>query len=126
VKGLLNDLRAWLQKAFCCQIPMRYWKKVRYPHPLGIVIGDGVRIGEEVRIYQNVSIGLAENKVGATAADYPVIEDGVYIYAGAVIAGAVRIGARSIIGANALITRDVPPDSVAFGYNQVRPQKRPA
>ena len=107
---------------FCCQIPTRYWKGVRFPHPVGIVIGDGVRIGRDVRIYQNVTIGLTENIVGADESQYPQLCDEVFVYAGAVIIGGVTIGSRSVIGANAVISKDIPPDSVAYGYNQFRPR----
>lgn len=120
VKKTLLSLRAFLQKRLCCQIPSRHYRTVRFPHPVGIVIGDGVRIGNEVRIYQNVTLGLLENTPASTAVDqYPILEDGVIVYAGAVIAGAVTIGAGSVIGANAVITKDVPPGSVAFGRNQI-------
>jgi serine O-acetyltransferase len=75
-----------------------------------------------VRIYQNVTIGLTENLARGAAVNYPTIEDGVFIYAGAVIFGGIRVGARSVIGANAIVSRNVPPDSVVFGYNQIRPR----
>ena len=122
LKRALSRLRADLQLICCCQIPSRYLKGIKYPHPVGIVIGDGVVIGRDVRIYQNVTIGLSENLVGAEPTDYPVLADAVCVYAGAVIFGSVTIGARSIVGANAVISRDVPPDSIAFGYNQIRPR----
>jgi serine O-acetyltransferase len=125
MSGLKNRIARWrlrLQAVLCCHIPRRYLKTVRFPHPMGIVIGDGVRIGRDVRIYQNVTIGLTENLVGARPEDYPTIEDEVFIYAGAVIFGAITIGARSIVGANAVISRDIPPDSIAYGYNQFRPR----
>lgn len=120
LKETIAQLRASIQLILCCQVPSRYRTGIRYPHPIGIVIGDGTRIGRDVRIYQNVTIGLIENTVGAKAEDYPILEDEVCVYAGAVVVGGIRIGARSIIGANAVISRDVPPDSLAFGYNEVR------
>lgn len=92
-----------------------------YPHPVGIVIGDGVRIGRQVRVYQNVTIGRREN--AAVEEPYPSIGDDVTIYAGAVIAGAVTVGARTVVGANAVITRNIPPDSVVYGYNQHHPRR---
>jgi serine O-acetyltransferase len=122
LKRRLALLRSDMQKVFACQIPFRYLRGVKFPHPVGIVIGDRVRLGREVRIYQNVTIGLTENTVNATAAQYPTVHDEVTIYAGAVIAGGIVVGARSIVGANAIVTRNVPPDSIAFGYNQIKPR----
>ena len=122
MKNLFLSLRSFLQKLFCCHIPFRHFGNIKFPHPVGIVIGDGVRIGKEVRIYQNVTIGLLENAPAEDSVDqYPTIEDGVIIYAGAVIAGPVTIGAGATVGANAVITRDVPAGAVAFGRNQIMP-----
>jgi serine O-acetyltransferase len=120
MKRTLFELRRRLQVALCCQIPSRFWRTVKFPHPIGIVIGDGTVIGCDVRIYQNVTIGLTENVARCAAANYPTIEDAVCIYAGAVIFGGITVGARSVIGANAVVSCSVPPDSVVFGYNQVR------
>ncbi len=122
MKRRLSMARAFLQKIICCQIPTRYLNTVKFPHPVGIVIGDGARLGKEVRIYQNVTIGLLENQPADAAGDeYPTLQDGVIVYAGAVIAGAITIGAGAVIGANAVITRDVPERAVAFGRNQIMP-----
>ena len=67
-----------------------------------------------------------ENMVGARPEHYPKLEDEVFVYSGAVIIGAITIGSRSVIGANAVISRDIPPDSVAYGYNQFRPRRTSA
>lgn len=123
MKTRLAIVRNYLQRVICCQIPFRYLRTVRFPHPVGVVIGDGVRIGRNVRIYQNVTIGLTENTVGPKVTQYPMLGDEVFVYAGAVIVGGITIGSRSVIGANAVITRDVPPDSIAFGYNQFKPRR---
>jgi serine acetyltransferase len=118
-------LRHRLQLLLCCQIPRRYHHGIKFPHPLGIVIGDGVRIGKEVRIYQNVTIGLLKNTPAHEAREeYPTIEDGVIIYAGAVIAGPITIGSGATIGANSVITHDVPRGATAFGRNQIMPAKQ--
>lgn len=123
----LSSVRQRIQRVVCCQIPRRFFHTVKFPHPLGIVIGDGVKIGNDCRIYQNVTIGLIENMPAADAVNrYPTIEDRVIIYAGAVIAGPVTIGAGATIGANAVITRDVPPGAVAFGKDQIKGVPRPA
>jgi serine O-acetyltransferase len=79
------------------------------PHPNGVVIHPAAIIGPNCLIFQQVTIGVAE---GAHA---PVIGGHVDIGAGAKIIGGVRIGDHAVIGANAVVTRDVPADSVARG-----------
>jgi len=78
------------------------------PHPNGVVIGGGSQIGKNVTVYQQVTIGKNHGK-------YPVIGNGVIIYAGAKIVGGVRIGDNSIIGANAVVVCDVPDNSIWGG-----------
>lgn len=75
------------------------------PHPLSIVLGKGVTIGAGVIIYQGVTVGT-KNK------GYPVIEDNVTIYPGAVIVGAITVGSGAVIGAGKFVDRDVPANSV--------------
>ncbi len=82
---------------------------VYFVHPVGVVIGGDARIGDRVRFYGGNTIGTARDD------GYPTIEDDVVIGAGARILGPIRIGARSKIGANAVVVTDVPPDSVAAG-----------
>lgn len=112
MKWLALFLR-WLQVRFCCHIPRRYrHRRDAFPHPIGIVIGDGVTLGQDVRIYQHVTLGLRQPGQGTNDRQYPVIGDRVLIYAGAVIAGGVRVGDDAIIGANVVVTHDVPAGSV--------------
>lgn len=80
------------------------------PHPLGIVIVGGVRIGENVSILQNVALGRV-----ATEHLDPTIGDSVEIGAGAVVLGAVHVGHGAKIGANSVVLKDVPPGAVAVG-----------
>lgn len=80
------------------------------PHPFGIVIGAGVRIGENVAILQRVTLGRA-----GTDHVYPVIGNGVEIGAGAAILGAISIGDGARIGANSVVLKDVPAGAVAVG-----------
>ena len=82
---------------------------VYFVHPVGVVIGGNAVIGNRVRFYGSNTIGTASDN------GYPVIEDDVWIGAGARILGPVRVGARSRIGANAVVLSDVPPDCVAVG-----------
>lgn len=89
-------------------------KSLELKHPVGIVIGEGVKIGERVKIYQNVTLG------GARLGDwkennYPEIGDDTVIFAGAVIVGKIKIGAHCIVGANAVVTRDVPAYATVAG-----------
>lgn len=88
-------------------------KRLRLPHPIGIVIGDGVVIKDYVMIFQQVTFG-SHGKKGKDFS-YPVIENNVKIFAGAKIIGGVTIGENSVIGANTLVNKDIPPNSVAYG-----------
>lgn len=82
---------------------------VFFIHSVGTVVGGDARIGNRVRFMGNNTVGTARDN------GYPVIEDDVEIGCGARILGPVRIGARAVIGANAVVLSDVPPDSVAVG-----------
>jgi serine O-acetyltransferase len=79
------------------------------PHPNGIVIHPGARIGVNCLIFQQVTIGSG-NGVGV-----PEIAGHVDIGAGAKVLGAVRIGAHAKIGANAVVVADVPCGATAVG-----------
>ncbi|WP_432541747.1 serine O-acetyltransferase [Kineococcus sp. SYSU DK002] len=88
-------------------------------HSTGIVIGPDVRIGRGLRIYQNVTLGD-----GSTPGQ-PTIGDDVTISAGACVLGGVTVGDRAVIGANAVVTRDVPADHVAVGVPATSRPRRP-
>lgn len=86
-------------------------------HGTGIVIGATCIIGNNVKIYQGVTLGaksfaLDENGHPVKGiARHPIVEDNVVIYSGATILGRITIGKNSIIGGNVWITDNVPPDS---------------
>jgi len=88
-------------------------KNVAFPHPIGIVIGDGVRIGDNTKIWQNVTLG-SHGKRGEQAG-YPSIGSGVRIYEGSTVIGSVIIGDNAIIGAKSLVNKNVPAGAIAFG-----------
>lgn len=88
-------------------------------HGTGIVIGETVEIGNDVKIYQGVTLGaLSVKKEFAKTKRHPTIEDGVIIYAGATILGGnTIIGHDSIIGGNVWIVKSVEPNSRIY-YRQ--------
>lgn len=109
-------LLRWLQGAYGVYIGpnAQIGKNVRFPHPVGIVIGDGVNISDDCTIYQNVTLGGA--RLGdAKARSYPSIGRGTVIFAGAVIVGSIEIAENCVIGANAFVNKDVPKGHVAVG-----------
>ena len=89
----------------------------------GIVISGYARFGDDCRIRNGVVVGLS--RAGEPCA--PVIGNNVDIGAGAKLLGPITIGDNVVIGANAVVVRDVPADSVAVGVPAVvRPRSHPA
>ena len=77
------------------------------PHPHGIVIGPHVVIGRRAWIFQNVSVGGAPGREGQ-----PQVGDDARLYTGAVLTGPIRVGHGVMVGANAVVSRDVPDGAV--------------
>jgi serine O-acetyltransferase len=73
------------------------------PHPQGIVVGPGAVVGPDAWIYQNVTIGGSPGRAGM-----PRIGSNARLFAGAVLVGPITIGDHVLIGANAVVHRDVP------------------
>ncbi len=87
-------------------------RRVFIDHATGVVIGETAEVGNDVMIYQGVTLGgTSLDKVKR----HPTIEDGVVIGAGAKILGNIRIGANAKIGANSVVIKDVPQDCTAVG-----------
>ncbi len=103
-----------------CDIGLALPKSVFLPHPLGIVIHGGTRIGEDVVIGHQVTLGGRDLTSAA-----PQLEEGVYVGAGAKILGGVRIGRGATVGANAVITKDVPAGATVVGSNRLLPKPSP-
>lgn len=83
---------------------------------IGTIIHRDTKIGDFVKIGSNVTIGGGRGaNVNGKLIFVPTIEDRVYIATGAKIFGGITIGNHSIIGANAVVTRDVEPFSVVAG-----------
>ena len=83
------------------------------PHPAAIVIGGEVRVGRDATIHQGVTLG--ERPAEGRGTGSPIVEDGAFIGAGAVVVGPVRIGGKSRIGANAVVLHDVPHGATVVG-----------
>lgn len=81
-------------------------------HALGVVIGETAEVGNDVTIYQGVTLGGTSLERGKR---HPTIGSRVIIGAGAKVLGPVTIGEGSRIGANAVVVVSVPPDSVVVG-----------
>lgn len=103
-------LSARILKRFGCSVSTgaRIDPSVFFPHPCGVVIGNGVVVGAECTIYQHVTLGQNRGL-------YPVLESGVIVYAGAVVVGEVKVGSNAVIGANSVVTKDVPDNAVVCG-----------
>ncbi len=94
-------------------------------HGTGVVIGETSEIGNNVKIYQGVTLGAinVEKSMAATKR-HPTIEDNVVIYAGStVLGGKTVIGHDSVIGGNVFLTSSVPPHSVVYHTSQVKIRK---
>lgn len=91
-------------------------------HGTGVVIGQTAVIGNDVKIYQGVTLGaLSVDKAMANIKRHPTIEDSVVIYAGATILGGnTVVGRRSIIGGNVWLTESVPPYARVYHRPQIK------
>jgi len=80
-----------------------------------VVIGESAEIGDEVTIYQHVTLGGTNPTDGAPGKRHPTIGDGVIIGSGAQVLGPITVGAGARIGANAVVTKDVPHGATMVG-----------
>lgn len=81
-------------------------------HGNGVIIGETTIIGNNVTLYQGVTLGGTGKETGKR---HPTIEDNVMISAGAKVLGSFTIGANSKIGAGSVILEEVPPNSTVVG-----------
>ena len=90
-------------------------------HGTGIVIGETSIIGDDVKIYQGVTLGaLSVNKEEAVVKRHPTIGNNVTVYANAtILGGSTVIGDDCIIGGNVWITNSVPPGSLVYHKSEV-------
>ena len=85
-------------------------------HGMGVVIGETTEIGDDVMLYHGVTLGGRSLEHGKR---HPTVGDRVTLGAGAKVLGPVQIGNDSAVGANAVVTHDVPPESIATGIPAV-------
>ncbi|MGX2971776.1 serine O-acetyltransferase [Helicobacter sp. T3_23-1059] len=90
----------------------RIGRRVFIDHGIGVVIGETAIIGDEVTIYQGVSLGGVSLK---RTKRHPTLESGVVVGAGAKVLGDITIGANAKIGANSVVVKDVPRGCTAVG-----------
>jgi len=88
---------------------------VRIEHPVGIVIGAGVKAGLNLTILQGVTIGASSAKKTKASSVFPVIGDRVYIGANSSVIGGIKIGSDTHIGAHTLVIRSANEKSKLFG-----------
>ncbi len=81
-------------------------------HGMGVVVGETAIIGNNVLLYQGVTLGGTGKETGKR---HPTIGDNVVVGTGAKVLGNIMIGGNSYIGANAVVIRDVPPNSTVVG-----------
>jgi serine O-acetyltransferase len=80
-----------------------------------VVIGETATIGDNVTIYQCVTLGGTSPDNGVAGKRHPTIQDGVIIGSGAQVLGPITVAPRARIGANAVVTKDVPEGAVMVG-----------
>lgn len=110
---LLRNVGVWFWSADL--VPgMKIGPGLYMPHPMGITIGGGLRIGSNVTILQGVTAGTRD-PAGVLEHEYATVGDGVILSTHAVLLGGVSIGDHAHVGANTVVLSDVPEGAVMFG-----------
>src|SRR5436190_17735433 len=86
----------------------RIGKRVFIDHGMGVVIGETAEVGDDVTLYQGVTLG---GTGFATGKRHPTVEDNVTIGSGAKLLGPITVGHGAKVGANSVVIHDVPPNS---------------
>jgi serine O-acetyltransferase len=81
-------------------------------HGVGVVIGETAEIGDNVLLYQGVTLGGTGHEKGKR---HPTIHDNVVIGAGAIVLGAIEVGENARIGAGSVVVKNVPPNTTVVG-----------
>jgi serine O-acetyltransferase len=92
-------------------------------HGMGVVIGETAEVGSDVTLYHGVTLGGTSLNKGKR---HPTLGDRVVVGAGAKVLGAITIGSDSRVGANAVVVKSAPPNSVIVGVpGQIVKRSRP-
>jgi len=107
---LIQMLNGWLHG---CEIhyKARIGRGLQIAHPRGIVVGQKIQAGDNLKLFTGVVLGVKHTGVPIQ----PVIGHNVTIYAGAKVLGGVTVGDNAVIGANSVVTRDVEPGAFVTG-----------
>lgn len=91
----------------------RIGKRLFIDHGMGVVIGETCEIGDDVVLYQGVTLGGTGKEKGKR---HPTIGNNVFISSGAKVMGSFKVGDNSKIGANSVVLAEVPPNSTVVGF----------
>ena len=115
---IIKNLFIWFSKIELppsCEIG----KHLFLPHPYGIVMGNKVKIGNNCTLGPWSVIGH-----NGILSEQPQLGDNVYVGPHACILGKIKIGDNSLIGANAVVTKDVPENSIVKAPFEIKPKKQ--
>ncbi|GIS66930.1 MAG: hypothetical protein CM1200mP5_7140 [Candidatus Pelagibacterales bacterium] len=97
-------------------------KNLFIDHGMGVVIGETSEIGDNVTIYHSVTLGGISPSIDSDSQRdvkrHPTLKDNVVVGSGAQVLGPIVVGKNAKIGANAVVTKDVPENAVMVGYQQ--------
>jgi serine O-acetyltransferase len=127
LRKIAGKAYAYCQSALGFYIPttVNFRGEPIFPHGLsGIFISQSAELGPDCVIFHHVTIG-SNTLITSRGLGVPRMGIGCYIGAGAKIIGGVRLGDYVVVGANALVTRDVPSNSTVVGFNQISSRSDP-
>ncbi len=94
----------------------RLGRRLLIDHGMGVVIGETAVVGDDVTLYQGVTLGGTGNVTGGeTAKRHPTLCNGVFVGNNANVLGNITVGENSRVGAGSVVLRDVPPNSTVVG-----------
>lgn len=111
VARLFSELSRWLT-GIEIHPGARIGRRLVIDHGMGVVIGETAEIGDDVIIFHGVTLGGVKFD---PIKRHPTVENKVLIGAGAKVLGPITIGEGARIGANAVVTKSVPPGAVVYG-----------